>query len=79
MKMQNAPYVFSACKQSCDCNPALSCDRANFLEGEKCNPYARLYVVSQAYENCASPEYALLNGTFFNDLYMPYVPSAPEC
>lgn len=72
MKYFQAPYVFSACQDE----QALSCNRANFFSDNKCkmNPYARAYVVPQAYANCSSPECSLQQGTFFKDLYMPYTP-----
>ena len=75
MKNKPAPYVFSACAQSKSC-PALSCDRANFLEepAQQCNPFARAYVLPQPYSNCVAAEYVLRNGTYFNDLFMPYTP-----
>lgn len=77
MSNSNTPYVFSACaEQECGCNPALSCNRIDFFSDEEsCNPYARAHVVPQIYKNCADAEYTLMNGTFFNDLYMPYTPT----
>ncbi len=69
------PYVFEACANNACSDPAVSA-RADFFAGASVpNPYARVYVVSQRYDNFASPECALRNGTLFNDLNMPYVRS----
>jgi len=73
MDHAKAPYGLS---DRCAC-PSLSCNRANFLEGLECAacvPYARAYVVSQTYANCAPAEQAIRKGTYFEDLYMPYAP-----
>ena len=70
-----APYFYSAYTKAPTCaQEAQKCKVANFFAdaGSAMNPYARAYVVSQTYTNCAAPECALHNGTFFNDLYMPY-------
>lgn len=73
MKNTSTPYTFSACRCAPAGNPAMKCEQEGFRMCRD-NPYARLYVVTQKYDNLACPGYALRNGTFFNDLYMPYVP-----
>lgn len=75
----DTPYVFSACEKQCGNNPAVSMDRKSLACKAASSQYARLFVVSQSYENLAKPECALRNGTLFNDLFMPYIPESCEC
>ena len=74
MYRKNNRYVFSGCSVHSTQNPAMSCGCGDieFTEASTTREYARLFVEPQQYENCACPEYALKNGTFFNALYMPY-------
>ena len=74
-------YVFSGCRAESRKNPAMSCGCGDieFAGVAKSAQYGRLFVESQEYENCACPEYALKNGTFFNSLYMPYRANAECC
>ena len=74
MNQLDAPYVFGAFTRYPSCAmEAQTCNRVNFFaDAEQPNLYARAFVVPQAYSNCALPSQALHNGTFFNDLYMPY-------
>ncbi len=69
------PYVFPACEKQSINNPAVSMRGRCCPSGPAANPYARLYVESQSFENIAKPACALKNGTVFNDLYMPYEPA----
>ena len=52
-----------------------TCGCANFLTDmpSGCSPYVRAYVVETSYDNCADPEAALMQGTYFSNLYMPFV------
>ena len=43
------------------------------------NEYARAFVVPQSYQNCSKPCEALKRGSFFEDLYMPFVTMNPSC
>lgn len=74
MKNISTPYTFNACKNMPARNPALNTVR-DFRKSTE-NPYARVFIVTQSYDNLACPGYALQNGTFFNDLYMPYTPNS---
>ena len=81
MKQNDAPYVFSAFSEYPTCAAeAQTCNRVNFFaDAEQPNLYARAFVVPQAYSNCALPSQSLHNGTFFNDLYMPYMTVNTVC
>jgi len=69
------PYRFDACRGKPSGNPAMNCGK-EFNHDHMSNMLARVYVVSQKYLDTACPDYALRNGTFFNKLYMPYVPNS---
>lgn len=71
MKNMNEPYIFSACRTQSAQNPAR-CTAHEHAQNCRSNPYARLYIKIQPYTDLACPTYALKNGTFFNDLYLPY-------
>lgn len=79
MEYFSTPYGFSGVSH-CNCNVPLSCNRVNFLseyqqgDADTCGYLAKSFVVPQQYGDCANGEYALMNGTFFNELNMPYVP-----
>ena len=81
MYRRNNGYVFSGRQTSSDNNPAMRCGCGDieFVSAERNPQYARLFVESQEYENCACPEYALKNGTFFNSLFMPYRTNSECC
>lgn len=71
MFKREAPHMRGECSRG-----AGTCGCANFLTdmSSGCSPYARAYVVAAGYENCAAdPEAALMQGTYFNNLYMPFV------
>ncbi|MBQ9942202.1 MAG: spore coat associated protein CotJA [Christensenellaceae bacterium] len=58
-----------------------TCPRADFFADQPAavSGLARAFVVSQPYQNCACcPAKALLNGTYFDDLHMPYVKVRPH-
>ena len=78
MKNTANPYIFSACRMQSVQNPARCCARET-AENCRDNPYARLYIKTEPYTNLACPTYALRNGTFFNDLYMPYIIPDASC
>ena len=81
MNQMDAPYVFSAFAEYPTCaGEAQTCNRVNFFaDAEQPNLYARAFVVPQSYSNCALPSQSLHNGTFFNDLYMPYMTVNTAC
>ncbi len=74
MYCKNQRYVFNGCQVNSKVNPAMKCGcgEIEFASASQKSQLARLFVEKQDYENCACPEYALKNGTFFNALYMPY-------
>lgn len=74
----DTPHIFPACGCGMNGNPAVSTQRCIGRRSVR-DKYARVHIVSQRYENIASPACALVNGTMFNDLYMPYVPCECEC
>ncbi|MBR4079594.1 MAG: spore coat associated protein CotJA [Christensenellaceae bacterium] len=78
MKHTPTPYIFSACRTQSVQNPAR-CNARETADHCRANPYARLYVKIEPYDNLACPSYALKNGTFFNDLYMPYIIPETAC
>ena len=65
-------YIFSGCSNCSKANPAVASSCGCGVRAAANNELARIHFTMQRYENCASPEYALKNGTFFNELYMPY-------
>ena len=73
-------FAFSGCQNNAAENPKMcSCGGYEFTNANTSSAqYARLFVESQSYKNCANPQYALKNGTFFNDLYMP-LDICPDC
>lgn len=83
MYRKNNRYVFSGCSVNSPQNPAMSCGCGDIVFSDasqtQTRELARLFVESQEYDNCASPEYALKNGTFFNALYMPYRSNSECC
>ena len=81
MNQMDAPYVFSAFSEYPTCaGEAQTCNRVNFFaDAEQPNLYARAFVVPQSYSNCALLSQSLHNGTFFNDLYMPYMTVNTAC
>jgi len=78
MKNTTNPYIFSSCRKQSLQNPAR-CNARDIQESCRANPYARVYVKIEPYTNLACPTYALKNGTFFNDLYMPYIIPEHTC
>jgi len=72
--MMNAPYIFDACAACNNGNmPNGGC--MAFPSAAGGSQYARAFVVPQTYTNIAPPDVALMQGTMFNDLYMPYIPA----
>ena len=81
MSMHNAPYIFSAFSKTPTCTVSgQGCQRVNFLaEADQAGVYAKAYVIPQSYSNCAAPTVTLHRGTYFDDLYQPYVTINPCC
>ena len=81
MRANETAYPFSAFSKTPTCAAADHyCDRLNFFAvASNARMYARAYVLPQSYSNCAPPTAALRQGTFFNDLAMPYLTLNPCC